>query len=126
MIPFGHFYLDKEKDLIVELFQEGEDLFYTLRTPHHSTGNLITNLAGLCRLPLESDEAGGKMIRGQLPCYIDGRNRQLYVFRLLDTKIANIYPDGTIERKASIPAIAKTLMSQTLHYRLDFRKTVVK
>ena len=126
MEAFGHFYLDKEKDIIAELFREGEDLFYVLRTPHHGTGNLIANLARLCRLPLEKDEGGLMVIRGKLPCYIDGRNRMLYVFRLLDTKIANIYPDGTIERKASIPAIAKTLMSQTKDYRLDFRKTVVK
>ena len=126
MEAFGEFYLDKEKDMVVELFREGEDLSYVLRTPHHGTGNLITNLARLCRLPLSQDENGLKVIRGTLPCYIDGKNRTLYVFRLLDTKIANIYPDGTIERKASIPAIAKTLMSQTKDYRLDFRKTVVK
>ncbi len=126
MATFGHFYLDKEKDMRVDLDREGEEIRYTLRTPNHGTGNLITNLARLCRLPLEQDESGLKVIRGTLPCYIDGRNRTLYVFRLLDTKIANIYPDGTIERKASIPAIAKTLMSQTKDYRLDFRKTVVK
>ena len=126
MAAFGHFYLDKEKDLIVELEREGDEISYVLRTPNHGTGNLITNLAALCRLPLDTDESGRKVIRGTLPCYIDGKNRMLYVFRLLDTKIANIYPDGTIERKASIPAIAKTLMSQTKDYRLDFRKTVVK
>ena len=126
MEPFGHFYLDKEKDMQVELFREGEELSYVLRTPNHGTGNLISNLARLCRLPLETDENGLRVIRGTLPCYIDGQNRMLYVFRLLDTKIANIYPDGRIERKASIPAIAKTLMSQTKDYRLDFRKTVVK
>ena len=126
MEPFGHFFLDKEKDILVELDREGEELFYTLRTPNHGTGNLITNLAALCCLPVTQDTNGLKTIRGTLPCYIDGRNRMVYVFRLLDTKIANIFPDGTIERKASIPAIAKTLMSQTMDYRLDFRKTVVK
>ena len=106
MEAFGHFYLDKEKDMRVDLTLQGEDLYYTLRTPNHRTGNLITNLAKLCRLPLEQDAQGLLVIRGKLPCYIDGRNRTLYVFRLLDTKIANIYPDGGIERKASIPAIA--------------------
>ncbi|MBQ8073116.1 MAG: adenosine deaminase [Clostridia bacterium] len=126
MESFGRFALDKEKDILVELYREGETLSYVLRTPNHGTGNLITNLAALCHLPLSLDDQGLKVIRGTLPCYIDGRNRMLYVFRLLDTKIANIYPDGTIERKASIPAIAKTLMSQTKDYRLDFRKTVVK
>ena len=126
MVPFGQFYLDKEKDLVAELYREGEEISYLLRTPNHGTGNLITNLARMCRLPLSEDAQGLKVIRGTLPCYVDGRNRILYVFRLLDTKIANIYPDGTIERKASIPAIAKTLMSQTKDYQLDFRKTVVK
>lgn len=126
MESFGHFYLDKEKDILVSLFREGEALSYILRTPNHGTGNLITNLAALCHLPISLDENGLKVIRGTLPCYIDGRNRMVYVFRLLDTKVANIFPDGTVERKASIPAIAKTLMSQTKDYRLDFRKTLVK
>ena len=126
MAPFGHFYLDKEKDILVELEREGDEVSYVLRTPNHGTGNLITNLAALCRLPLSLDSAGLKVIRGVLPCYIDGQNRMVYVYRLLDTKIANIFPDGTVERKASVPAIAKTLMSQTKDYRLDFRKTVVK
>lgn len=126
MAYFGHFSLDKEKDIVVDLEMEGQELSYTLRTPNHGTGNLITNLARLCQLPLTTDEDGLKIIRGSLPCYVDANNQLLYVFRLLDTKIANIYPDGTIQRKASIPAISKTLMSQTKDYQLDFRKTVVK
>ena len=126
MEAFGQFYLDKEKDLVVDLYREGEEMHYVLRTPNHGTGNLITNLATLCNLELQTDEDGLKVIRGTLPCYIDGKNHMLYVFRLLDTKVANIYPDGRIERKASIPAIAKTLMSQTKDYRQDFRKTLVK
>ncbi len=126
MEEFGHFYLDKEKDLVVELYRVRDELHYVLRTPNHGTGNLIANLASLCNLELQDGEDGLKVIRGTLPCYIDGDNRTVYVFRLLDTKVANIYPDGRIERKASIPAIAKTLMSQTKDYRQDFRKTVVK
>ena len=126
MEAFGHFYLDKEKDLVVDLYREGDELRYVLRTPNHGTGNLITNLASLCDLDLQTDESGLKVIRGTLPCYIDGSNHVVYIFRLLDTKVANIYPDARIERKASIPAIAKTLMSQTKDYRQDFRKTIVK
>ncbi len=126
MAEFGHFYLDKEKDLVVDLLRDGDELHYVLRTPNHGTGNLIANLASLCDLELGTDEGGLRVIRGTLPCYIDGNNHVVYVFRLLDTKVANIYPDGRIERKASIPAIAKTLMSQTKDYRQDFRKTVVK
>ena len=126
MEAFGHFYLDKEKDLVVDLFREGDELHYVLRTPNHGTGNLITNLASLCNLELQTDEDGLKVIRGTLPCYVDGENHVVYIFRLLDTKVANIYPDGRIERKAYIPAIAKTLMSQTKDYRQDVRKTIVK
>ena len=37
-----------------------------------------------------------------------------------------IYPDGRVEMKAQIPAISKTLMSQTKDYRLDEKRTIVK
>ncbi len=126
MHPFGQFYLDKEKDIIVELLIDGDALYYVLRTPNHATGNLITNLARLCGLPLSLDGNGLKVIRGEIPCYIDDRNRSVYILRLGDTKVANIYPDGTIERKAAIPAIAKTLMSQTKDYGLGTWYTLVK
>ena len=126
MADFGKFYLDKEKDVIIELDMTKEGLFYTLRTPNHAKGNLITNLANLCSLPLCTGDDGLKVIKGEVPCYVDERNREVYVLRLADTKVANIYPDGEIERKAYIPAISKTLMSQTKDYRLDARKTLVK
>ena len=126
MAYFGKFYLDKEKDIIVELSMEKDGLFYLLRTPNHAKGNLITNLANLCGLTLSTGDDGLKVIKGEVPCYIDERNREIYIFRLADTKVANIYPDGEIERKAYIPAISKTLMSQTKDYRLDVKKTLVK
>ena len=126
MTNFGSFYLDREKDIIVELLMDGGELRYVLRTPNHRTGNLITNLARLCGLPLSFDEQGLKVIRGTVPCYVDGYNRRLYIFRLGNTKVANIYPDGTIELKASIPSISKTLMSQTKEYRLDENRSIVK
>lgn len=126
MALFGRFYLDKEKDIIVDLFQENDGLHYVLRTPNHNSGNLITNLAGLCDLPLERDEQGLKVIRGIIPCYVDGANRRLYIFRIGNTKIANIFPDGSVEMKASVPAISKALMSQTKNYRLNIAKTIVK
>ena len=123
---FKSFYLDKEKDIIVDLFREEEALYYVLKTPNHTTGNLITNLARLCDLPLSRDEQGLLVIRGTVPCYIDGYNRTLYIFRLGNTKVANIYPDGLVEMKAYIPAVSKTLMSQTKDYRLDEQRTIVK
>lgn len=126
MAYFGRFYLDKEKDIIVELSMELSGLSYVIRTPNHAKGNLITNLAKVCGLPLSKDENGLKIIKGEAACYIDERNREVYVLRLADTKVANIYPNGIIERKAYIPAISKTLMSQTKDYDLDIRKTLVK
>ena len=40
------FYLDKEKDIIVNLKKTNQDeITYVLETPNHNTGNLITNLA---------------------------------------------------------------------------------
>jgi hypothetical protein len=114
---FGCFYLDKEKDIIVNLYTDQDRMSYVLQTPNHKTGNLITNLAKICDLDIEYDDQGMKIIKGDVPCYITGDNQKLYVFRLRDTKVANIYPDGTIEKKASIPAISKTLMSQTKDYR---------
>lgn len=126
MSYFGKFYLDMEKDIAVELYRDGDELRYLLRTPNHHSGNLISNLARLCRLPVSLDEQGLRVIEGIIPRYVDGLNRELYIFRLGNTKVANIWPDGTIERKASIPAISKTLMSQTKDYRLDEMRTIVK
>ena len=126
MAWFQRFCLDKEKDILVDLYRDGDALRYVLSTPNHGTGNLITNLAALCGLPLSRDEQGLLVIRGEVPSYIDGYNRQMYIFRLGDTKVANIYPDGRVEMKAHIPAISKTLMSQTKDYRLDIRRTIVK
>ena len=126
MIWFQRFYLDKEKDIIVDLYKEGEELCYVLQTPNHNTGNLITNLARVCGLPISFDEKGFKIIQGNVPCYVDGYNRKVYIFRMGNTKTANIYPDGTVEMKAYIPAISKTLMSQTKDYRMGEKETIVK
>ncbi len=126
MIFFQQFFLDREKDIAVDLYMEEERLFYVIRTPNHRTGNLISNLARLCALETSLDERGLRVIRGEIPSYFDGDNRRMYILRLGNTKIANIYPDGRVELKASIPAISKTLMSQTKDYRLGVEKTIVK
>ncbi len=123
---FGRFYLDREKDLIVTMEKEGDRLFYVLTTPNHHSGNLITNLAELCGLPLSRDDAGLCVIRGEIPCYVTSGNEEIYIFRLGGTKVANIYPDGRVEMKASVPAISKILMSQTKNYRLDISRTIIK
>ncbi|MCF0111376.1 MAG: adenosine deaminase [Erysipelotrichaceae bacterium] len=123
---FNSFYLDNEKDIIVNLYRDKEDIRYVLETPNHHTGNLITNLAKICELPITYNEEGLKIIEGTIPCYIDSNNKEVFIFRLGNTKVANIYPSGIVEMKASIPSISKTLMSQTKDYSLDLAKTVIK
>ena len=126
MIFFQQFYLDREKDIAVDLYMDGDRMIDVIRTPNHHTGNLITNLAKLCGLETTQDENGLKVIRSEVPCYYDGDNQRIYILRLGNTKIANIYPSGRVELKASVPAISKTLMSQTKDYRLGVERTIVK
>ena len=124
---FNKFYLDKEKDIIIELYKANEDeISYILRTPNHHTGNLITNIAKLCNIKTVKDANDMKIIRGKIPASINGDNEIVYILRLGGIKIANIFEDGRIEQKAKIPAIAKTLMSQTKDYNLPIEKTIVK
>ena len=124
---FNRFYLDKEKDIVVELYRNKgtDDITYIIRTPNHTSGNLIRNLARLSNLEVSEDENGLKIIKDTIPASINGYNEDVYIFRLGGMKIANIYNDE-IELKAKIPAITKTLMSQTKYYRLDIKKTIVK
>ena len=120
------FYLDKEKDSIVRLSKSKEDeITYTLETPNHNTGNLITNLAKICKLETIKNEKDMKIITGKIPASINSDNEEVYIFRLGGIKIANIY-ENRIEIKAKIPAITKTLMSQTKNYKLPIEKTIVK
>ncbi|MEE0866637.1 MAG: adenosine deaminase [Clostridia bacterium] len=124
---FNRFYLDKEKDIIVNLYKINEDeIRFVLETPNHNTGNLITNLAKICGVDTIKNEYDMKIITGIIPASINGDNEVVYIFRLGGIKIANIYEDGTIEIKAKIPAISKTLMSQTKNYKLPIEKTIVK
>ena len=46
-----------------------------------------------------------KIIKGKIPASLNGDNEEVYIFRLGGIKIANIYTDGRIEIKATIPAI---------------------
>ena len=118
--------MDREKDIVIDLYMDGERMHYVMRTPNHHTGNLIRNLAKLFGLETAEDENGLLVIRDEVPCYFDGGNRRMYILRLGGTKVANIFPDGSVELKASVPAISKTLMSQTKDYRLGVEKTLVK
>lgn len=122
---FGQFYLDKEKDLVVRLDMEGQALRYTLYANNHRSDNLINNFARIAGAET-SMVKGRRVITGPIPCYIKGDGQRLYILRLSGTKLANIYPDGTIQVNSVVPAIAKTLMSQTKDYGFSFRETLVK
>ncbi len=124
---YNKFYLDKEKDIIINLYRKNADeLEYILETPNHKTGNLITNLAKICNVQTIKNEKDMKIIKGIIPASINADNEEVYIFRLGGIKIANIYNDGRIEIKAQIPAINKTLMSQTKDYKIDVSKTIIK
>ncbi|MBQ3408233.1 MAG: adenosine deaminase [Clostridia bacterium] len=124
---FDRIYLDKEKDIIVNLYRESDDeLTYIIETPNHKTGNLITNLAKICGVETEKNNNDMKVIKGTIPAEINADNEEVYCFRLGGIKIANIYADGNIFIKAKIPAINKTLMSQTKEYKIPAQKTIIK
>ena len=122
---FGRFYLDKEKDIVVTLGMDKSVLSYTIHASNHQSDNLINNLAAISGQETKIRD-GRTVITGQIPCYIKGDGQRVYIFRLNGTKLANIYPDGEIEVNSVIPAIAKTLMSQTKDYKFSFRETLVK
>ena len=122
---FGKLYLDKEKDIVVTLWMDQSLLSYTIHAINHQSDNLINNLAAISGQKTTVQD-GRTVITGRIPCYIKGDGQRVYIFRLNGTKLANIYPDGKIEVNSVIPAIAKTLMSQTKDYRFSFRETLVK
>ena len=122
---FGKLYLDKEKDIVVTLGMDKTVLSYTIHAINHRSDNLINNLAAISG-QTTTVQNGRTVITGQIPCYIKGDGQRVYIFRLNGTKLANIYPDGKIEVNSVIPAIAKTLMSQTKDYKFSFRETLVK
>lgn len=125
MSYFGKLYLDKEKDIVVHLDMEQSVLSYAIFVNNHKSDNLINNLAAISGQKTVVRD-GKTAIVGEIPCYIKGDGQRVYIFRLNGTKLANIYPDGEIEVNSLIPAIAKTLMSQTKDYNYSFRETLVK
>ena len=125
MSYFGKFYLDKEKDIVVNLDMNRSVLSYTIHVRNHKTDNIINNLAHISGQEIVIKD-GRPVIAGEIPCYIKGNGQKVYIFRLNGTKLANIYPDGKMEVNSMIPAIAKTLMSQTKDYKYSFRETLVK
>jgi hypothetical protein len=56
---------------------------------------------------------GKTVIVGEIPSYIKGDGQKVYIFRLNGTKLANIYPNGTIEVNSIVPERVK--LSTDLH-----------
>lgn len=126
-VLLNQFFLDKEKDICISIYRKNEDeLTYIIETPNHKTGNLITNLAKLCNKEISRNKAGLKIIKGTLSACINADNEIVYFLRLGGIKVATIYDNGNVDIKAKIPAIVKTLMSQTKNYNLPIEKTIVK
>ena len=124
---FTTFYLDKERDIVVNLYKSGEDeLTYIMETPNHNTGNLISNLAKICGTQTVKNEKDMKIITGKIPASINAKNEDVYIFRLGGYRVANIFDDKGVQLNGQIPAISKTLMSQTKDYRLPIEKTIVR
>ena len=125
MSYFKTFYLDKEKDIVVNLDMNEDILSYTIFVRNHKSDNLINNLAKISnqQTTIKNNQT---VIEGTIPCYIKGDGQRVYIFRLNGTKLANIYPNGIIEVNSLIPAIAKTFMSQTKDYQYSFRESLVK
>lgn len=125
---FKKFYLDKEKDIIVNLYKHyknTDELIYVIETPNHGTGNLITNLAKVCGVETTKNINDMKIIMGTIPASLNANNETLFVFNLNGKHIATIYSDGRIEQTVKIPAIIKTLMSQTKDYSLSIDQTLI-
>ena len=122
------FYLDKEKDIVVKIYKTDKpnELDYIIETPNHHTGNLIINLAKIANLETAKNEKDMLIIKGKLFALINDDAKEVYILRLGGIKVANIYPDGRVERKAKIPAIIKLLMAQTKDYKLPVEKTIIK
>lgn len=125
MSYFGKLYLDKEKDIVVHLYMEDSVLSYKIFTQNYKSDNLINNFAAISGQQTVVED-GKTVIVGEIPSYIKGDGQKVYIFRLNGTKLANIYPNGMIEVNSIVPAIAKTLMSQTKNYKYSFRETLLK
>ena len=77
---FTTFYLDKERDIVVNLYKTGEDeLTYIIETPNHNTGNLITNLAKISGKEITRNEKGLKIVTGTIPASINSKNEEVYL-----------------------------------------------
>ena len=75
---FTTFYLDKERDIVVNLYKSGEDeLTYVIETPNHGTGNLITSLAKVSGKEISKNQKDLKIITGTIYASINSKNEDV-------------------------------------------------
>lgn len=95
MSYFGKFYLDKEKDIVVNLDMNRSVLSYTIHVRNHKTDNIINNLAHISGQEIVIKD-GRPVIAGEIPCYIKGGaddflDRPTLYDSLIAQKILNIF-----------------------------------
>ena len=123
---YSSLYLDLEKDIVIDFYKDKNNYYYVLRTPNHKTGNLISNLAKVCKLPISTDDNGLKIIKGNVPSYINEENKRIHILKFVGKTIAVINSKGVIMRRATVPAIAKTFMSQSKDLSLPLNNVFVR
>ncbi len=119
-------YLDLEKDVVIDFYIENDKYFYILKTPNHKTGNLIRNFAYICKLPLTLDSDNLLQIEGEVPCFVNEENKRIHILKFNNKTVAVINAKGKIMSRAMLPAISKTLMSQTKKCDLSINDILVR
>ena len=124
---FFFFYLDKEKDIYVILYknEETEEVTYIIKTPNHKSGNLISNIAKVCNLNTVKDKNDMKIITGVITPSINNNENKIYMFELGGLNVATFNENGKVKINYKIPAIIKTLMSQTKDYNLSIQESII-
>ena len=123
---YDSLYLDLEKDVVIDFYIDKDKFYYVLKTPNHNTGNLIRNFASICNLKLSTGEDGLLQIEGRVPCFINEENKRVHILKFNNKTVAVINSKGKILPRAMVPAISKTLMSQTKKCDLSINDILVR
>ena len=123
---YDSLYLDLEKDVVIDFYIENDSYYYVLKTPNHKTGNLIRNFAYVCKLPLTLGKDNLLQIKGNVPCFVNEENKRIHILKFNNKTVAVINSKGKIMPRAMLPAISKTLMSQTKQCDLSVNDVLVR
>ncbi len=123
---YDSLYLDLEKDVVIDFYSDHNVFYYVLKTPNHKTGNLIRNFASICKLPLTLNKEGLLQIEGKIPCFVNEENKRIHILKFNNKTVCVINSKGKIMPRALLPAISKTLMSQTKKCSLGINDVLVR